>query len=298
MVSGVAGMAAGGAAGSWAGWSEWYARRPERVGRGTIGRSHGEIRNRVLWCLRVRTGSAPCEGQVLPGRWCRDRADQELGRRVRDHPRRRAGLFEEGDRSISGVEGSRVDRRTSLNMNRTRAPAGARVPGRSIGANRSARLPFADRPLLPALSRPGVPAGREHRVHYAFDPVRVDADIDKARSAHASQLAHGPTAVDPVANPSHQTRGGTLAACEGGLGDWPQPRTSNGVCRIPAGYDVPGRSGRCLRTDDGGEKTARAELAGSGRCHDRFPRNKVSSGHHVDGMTGLKIGSRSLMDNA
>ena len=77
---------------------------------GFAGGSPSEVQDRILWCLRVRTRSAPCERQVLPNRRRRDRARQELGRRVRDHPRRRSPLFEEGDRPLSGAGRSGVDR--------------------------------------------------------------------------------------------------------------------------------------------------------------------------------------------
>ena len=47
-----------------------------------------EVQNRILRCLRVRTGSAPCERQVLPDRRRRHRDGEKLRRRVRDHPGR------------------------------------------------------------------------------------------------------------------------------------------------------------------------------------------------------------------
>ena len=95
------------------------------------GRSSNEVQNRILRCLRVRTRSAPCERQVLPDRRRRNRDGEGLGWCIRDHPRRRSRLLEEGDRPLSGMEGSGGDRGARLTMVfSTGTGAGARASRR------------------------------------------------------------------------------------------------------------------------------------------------------------------------
>ena len=110
------------------GTASLYARRPEPAASGG---APDEVQDRILRCLKLRTGSPPCEGQVLPDRRGRDRAGRGRGRRVRDRHRRQARLFEEGDRPFPDAGRSRVDCGGCLKANIRRARSG-RVDQRAL----------------------------------------------------------------------------------------------------------------------------------------------------------------------
>ena len=154
-----------------------------------------------------------------------------------------------------------------------RAPAFMRARrGIEPAAMNPRGVSFGPRSRTPSPGRRAAPARGDHAVDRSLDVVRLDADVGKTGPTQETQLVHGPTTLQTVAQSLHDTGDRTLDPRGRGLDNLPEVRTKVvGIRRTAVGHDVPKTRHREIRRQGCGDRTASSNPVWCGCFHDSFP---------------------------
>ena len=131
---------------------------------------------------------------------------------------------------------------------------------------------FGPRSRTPSPGRRAAPARGDHAVDRSLDVVRLDADVGKTGPTQETQLAHGPTTLQTVAQSLHDTGDRTLDPYGRGLDNLPGIRTKVvGIRGTAVGYDIPKTRHREVRRQGCGDRTASSNPVWCGCFHDSSP---------------------------